>query len=885
MVTAETASFEIIAALERPGAQPFGPILEHSNGSLYGTTISGGAQNFGTLFRVDETEGVTTLHSFSLLDGAAPLAGLTEGLDGALYGTTTEGGAHGFGVVFKILPNGGFTKLVDFTGTTGTAKGSVPNGLVPHPNGNLYASTQAGGANGAGTIFSLAPNGTFETLLEFSDTEGTAPGRTPVGRLAVIGDQLFGVTQFGGSANHGSVFQVSTSGTIGYFVPFTGIDGDQPGSRPSGGLLVHSDGLLYGTTEFGGTNGVGVAFRISTTASPIFELRHTFTDSSGSQPSGSLTKRPDGSVFGTTVVGGAQGWGTIYAISPSGVHSTIAHFSNRSGSNPGASPRSGLTTISDGNIYGTTTAGGPGQRGLVFKISSGTTFNSVASFTNELGWHPSGAPIRDREGGLIFPVFAGGTNGSGVIAQITTSSTLSPVVTLGGDLGSAPVGALLDTGTDFVGITQNGSSSARGAIFKFNTDVDKTLVSALTSTAGESISGPLLKASDGLFYGVARKGGFADQGTVFTVDELGTLNRAFSFTGDTGTKMGSHPISPLVQTAEGAIYGLARYSNLSPNATFDPNGSLFKIDSLGEMTTLTTFSNAGPRTPSSSLTLAQDGKYYATTRSGGVADLGAIIAFDPATEQTVEVASFEAATTGSLPEGPLLLGPDGMLYGFATAGGEGHGTVFQFDPQTAALACLVSFTGFEGTRPGIPFIDLGADQPLYGGLQFGTDHQLYGVTPTGGAKGGGVVFRVPFTNGLSDWKLQNLGDANAPDDGDPDKDGLSTLEEYAFGTEPDFPDNEEILTALVTPETNGDRLSLSIQRDSTHRDIVVVVESANSPLGPWSEISRSPNGQAFEGQAFAQIIASSNGIDTIQISDPSLTPDGGKRFMRIRITR
>jgi uncharacterized repeat protein (TIGR03803 family) len=885
-IASGNSQFEVLATLERSGAQPMGSLVEHSSTALFGTTISGGSLNYGTVFRVDETDGITILHSFSSIDGTAPTAGLTEASNSVLYGTTAEGGLHGFGTAFKITPEGSFSKLIDFTGETGAAKGSVPNGLALHANGSLYGTTQSGGANASGTLFSINPDsGILTTLAEFSGANGPTPGRNPIGTVIARDDLLYGLTQNGGDSNNGVYFGISIAGTPTLSRSFTGSSGNQAGSRPNSSLLLANDGFIYGTTEYGGANGVGIAFRFSSNASPSYEILHEFSDRTGSQPSGSLCERADGAVYGSTSVGGSQGWGVLYKIAPGAAYSVIAEFTNENGLIPGASPSSGLIVTSDDRIWGTTSAGGPGQRGLVFTLSNGALFTKIASFTTALGWHPSGAPISDRNGNLIFPVTEGGDLGGGSIDRIVTNGTLNALFPLGGDLGETPKGSLLDTGTEFIGVTQNGSLSGRGGIFEFTTDSDASLLSAFTSTAGESIQGPLLKSSNGKLYGVSRKGGFANQGSVFSVDDLGTLSRVFSFTGAAGSKRGAHPIAPLVQLNDGTLYGLTRYSELKPNLSFNSQGSLFELNQLGAMSTVIEFPENGAHSPSSALFLASNGNYYATTNLGGDSNDGALIEFNSATQTTTTIASFAADTTGSQPGGPLLSTADGWLYGFAISGGDGFGTIYRFHITTRQFECLVRFSGPGGIRPGIPFVDLGADQPTYGGLQTGSDGLIYGVTPAGGLGGGGVVFRLRTTSPLQDWKDQYLGDPEALDNGDPDRDGLTNLEEYTFGRLPNLPDNNHPVIFTATQGNANIGTALEFPRTLSRSDINIHIEASTSLLGPWTEVSSSLAGAAFLGEATAQSIDIQNGIETIRIVDQLLATEGDKRFLRIRITR
>src|ERR1039457_7248238 len=177
------------------GANPYGRLVQGTNGNFYGTTYQGGANGDGTLFRMTSSSVVTFLYSFTGgVDGAYPLAGLVQGSDGNFYGTAYEGGANSFGSVFKMTPNGTVTALYEFTGSS---DGAYPYaGLVQGRDGNFYGTTVQGGANGYGTVYSLTTNGTLTTLTAFNYANGGYP---QAGVIQGADGNLYGTTLQGGS--------------------------------------------------------------------------------------------------------------------------------------------------------------------------------------------------------------------------------------------------------------------------------------------------------------------------------------------------------------------------------------------------------------------------------------------------------------------------------------------------------------------------------------------------------------------------------------------------------------------------------------------------------------------------------------------------------------
>ena len=293
------------------GANPYGSLVQGTNGYFYGTTEAGGSDGYGTLFSLTNNNVVTFLYSFTDgVDGAEPLAGLVQGSDGNFYGTAYEGGTYAFGSVFKMTPIGVFTTLYEFTGD---ADGAYPYaGLVLGRDGNFYGTTVEGGSDGYGTAFSLNPNGTLTTLASFNYANGGYP---QAGLIQGTDGKLYGTTFEGGASGYGTVFSLTTNGALTTLFSF----GATNGSNPAAALVQGADGYLYGTTSSGGAGGQGTAFRITTRGTLTTLL--WFDGLNGADPEAALVQASDGNFYGTTAQGGTGynpsaggGDGTIFRL-------------------------------------------------------------------------------------------------------------------------------------------------------------------------------------------------------------------------------------------------------------------------------------------------------------------------------------------------------------------------------------------------------------------------------------------------------------------------------------------------------------------------------------------------------------------------------------------
>ncbi len=309
----------------------------------------------------------TTLHSFDGTDGKVPEAGLVQATNGNLYGTTGSGGANGDGTIFKITPSGTLTTIYSFCPPPNRCTdGAYPfAGLIQATDSNFYGTTSEGGANSHGTVFKISPIGTLATLHSFCSESGCTDGQYPdAGLIQAIDGNLYGTTYSGGANGYGTVFKINPIGTLATLHSFCSESGCTDGRYPDAGLIQAIDGNLYGTTYSGGANGYGTVFKIS--PSGTLATLHSFDSTDGYQPSGVLVQATNGNFYGTTAYGGTSNFGTVFKITSNGTLTTLHSFDSADG----AGPSGVLVQAADGSFYGTTAYGGSSNFGTVFKITS-----------------------------------------------------------------------------------------------------------------------------------------------------------------------------------------------------------------------------------------------------------------------------------------------------------------------------------------------------------------------------------------------------------------------------------------------------------------------------------------------------------------------------------
>jgi uncharacterized repeat protein (TIGR03803 family) len=362
----------------------------------------------------------TVLYTFtSTADGEQPDAGLMRDAAGNLYGTTQYGGANGgFGTVFKLDATGRETVLRSFAGSP---DGEDPySGLTRDKAGDFYGTTLYGGTQGGfGTVFKLRPSGKQTILHSFA---GTPDGEDP--RSVLVRDaagDLYGTTQYGGTqGGFGTVFKLDTKGKLTLLHSFSGTP---DGEDPYAGLLRDKAGNLYGTTQYGGSGGgYGTVFKLDA-KSKLTQL-HSFAGTpDGVNPVAGLWRDAAGNLYGTTYYGGTNGgYGTVFKLNGKGKLTLLHSFA---GMPDGQNPHARLIRDSAGNFYGTTFYGGASGYGTVFKLDAAGTLTILHSFNDSPdGAHPIAGLILDKAGNLYGTTSDGGDlscgfSGCGTVFKLT----------------------------------------------------------------------------------------------------------------------------------------------------------------------------------------------------------------------------------------------------------------------------------------------------------------------------------------------------------------------------------------------------------------------------------------------------------------------------------
>jgi uncharacterized repeat protein (TIGR03803 family) len=378
---ATLTTLESFAGTGADGASPgYGSLLMDANGNLFGTTLSGGTNGGGTVFELVNTGSGYTYQSLAAFDGASnvsgnsPFAGLTMDSSGNLFGVTEGGGSAGSGTVFELVNTGsGYSSqpltLATFTGPNG----ADPTGtLVADANGNLFGTTQSGGQYGYGSVFEMVHSGSGYSQPVVLSSFNFNNGAAPTGPLIVDANgDLFGTTAQGGPGSQGTVFELVNTGS-GYGQPLTlaSFDGSN-GSYLYAGLTADAQGDLFGTTYSGGANSSGTVFELVHSGSgytfeTIANLDYNVT---GGYVIGGVSVDAQGNVFGTTDAGGANGFGTVFELVHGASGYSLPLTVYAFGGADGAMPESSVILDANGNLFGTTSGGGASGSGTVFELS------------------------------------------------------------------------------------------------------------------------------------------------------------------------------------------------------------------------------------------------------------------------------------------------------------------------------------------------------------------------------------------------------------------------------------------------------------------------------------------------------------------------------------
>ncbi len=654
---------------------------------------TGGANGIGTIYTVDESNVFTKKHDFFRFEGGAPKGEVVKASNGSYYGVTEFGGSAGAGVLFRYDPaTSVYTVLKEFNNTASsasTAYGARPvRGLLIASNGKIYGTCSEGGLNGFGTFwdYTIATN-TMVKRVDFESTQTTAgKGRTPKGRLVQASNGLiFGTCQLGGLNGRGTIYQFNTS-TNAFTKRYDFAAFPSPtGGTPFAGLMQASNGLLYGLASNGGSASGGVVFSFTTATPFTYTVVHNFAQATGWQPLGELTQASNGLLYGATSSGGANGGGVLYSFAPTGAVYTVLRDL---GGLDGANPFGRMIVGSNGVLYGATTAGGLLGAGVIYSYT-------IATATYAVVYNMSTGGYANMWSGMI----------------------------------EDPAGTL-------IGLCGDGGGASQGALFKFDINsAQATQLVAFSLSFGANPKGRLIKATDGLFYGLTSSGGANDGGVVFSFDP--TTN-TFLKRQDLSSTLGANPLGTFTQVG-GKLYTPCQFGGTNNG------GTIIEYDLVsGVVTKLKDLAVEVGSLPYSGMFKANNGKLYGTTSAGAAGGYGSLFSYDPATNTLVKLHDLIEAD-GTLSLGEVMQASDGLLYGTCTSGGQfGFGSIWTYNIATSTFARIYSFNQAQGSTPA-------------GDLLQATNGKLYGTFREDGQGFSGGIFSWTIgTNTFADEYSFNI---------------------------------------------------------------------------------------------------------------------------------
>lgn len=391
-----------------------------------------------------------------------------------------------------FLPSAAGAQKMSVLKSLGKKTGGAPAGtLLMDGTGNLFGTTtvygpNCSGRNGCGVVFKVAAGNVYSVLYTFCSQPKCVDGYRP--NAGVVEDSegnLYGITPVGGSAGYGTIFKLSQSGSETVLHSFCTLSGCPDGELPQGSLVLGSDGNLYGATSYGGSNGSGVVFRLAPDGSN-YSVQYNFCGgggncTDGANPGAGLIADSQGNLYGTTVHGGANNWGTVYKVAPDGTESVLYSFCSHSNCVDGATPEATLALV-NGNLYGTTVYGGGGGScsdggcGVVFEVApDGSSYSVLHAFAGSDGENPNASLVGDSQGNLFGVTAMGGVRGYGVLfelpsggAETTLYNFCSKIGCRDGEFPDEDGGGLImDASRNIYGTTWEGGRKIGGVVYKF----------------------------------------------------------------------------------------------------------------------------------------------------------------------------------------------------------------------------------------------------------------------------------------------------------------------------------------------------------------------------------------------------------------------------------
>jgi uncharacterized repeat protein (TIGR03803 family) len=534
------------------GKGPYGGLYLAKDSMMYGMVTNGGTNDNGLLFRFNpKTNQDTILYYFNNASGTQPFGTLMQATNGLLYGTTFSAGSAGYGTMFCYDPvKFRDSVLINFNVTNG-AEPNGDNGLFQASNGILYGTTFAGGnvTYPYGVMYSYNPtNGNDSVLINF--TQGYAGGLVGSEPFAgVVQDpktgELFGVTQYGGSYFFGgTIWRYNLLGKNGASLLSLG------GSSSNNGYITeaNTNGMIYGMTSYGGNIGAGTLFQLNPNTNAT-TIKYQFDGTHGMFPYGKLFQSAtDSNLYGTTAHGDTdflttgQDNGTVFKYNiKSNTLASIYSYGTDSGI-ACIEPHGGVIQAKDGRLYGTMLRGTTlNQYGSLYSIDPKTPHKGATDiiFVDSNGSTPWWGVMQASNKLLYGLTLMGGTNGKGVLFSYNTVTKVdSTIISFDGLHGSYPFGGLLQSSLNskLYGMTSQGGTNGDGVLFRFDCGAKTdTVVLNFNGTNGATPISSLVQDSAGMLYGTTRYGGTHNNGVLFMFNPINNHDSVLlNFNADSG---------------------------------------------------------------------------------------------------------------------------------------------------------------------------------------------------------------------------------------------------------------------------------------------------------------------------------------------------------------
>lgn len=668
-------------------------VLLAGNNKFYGIA-DGGYDQFGSIiyefdpatseyFIVQDFYDPVVQHSY----GAGECY-LMQASDGLIYGFNQNGGLSQDGQLFSYNPStADFQYLADFEALT---TGGNPVGvLCEAPNGMLYGVASDGGICDYGTLFSFdIGNGILAQDHCFDWTEGANPED---GLVMASNGLLYGMTNGGGVNGDGVIYSYEPG--TGIFTLLHEFNTAAHGGKPYGRLFQASDGKLYGMASSGGANGKGILFRYDIDLD-LFVLRINFDGINGQYPNGSLIEH-QGYLYGMTTEGGVANEGILFRFDP--VANIIIKLTDFYGADYGRYPYGSLSIGPNGNLFGQTYSGGKFDKGIMFEYNAATSvFTKRFDFdqADEGAMNISGL-MHGTDGWVYGTTYMGGQYHGGTIYRINPDNREFEslyefdISTYGGN----PYSGLMQADDGFFyGVNPFGGTVGAGTIYRFdaNSKIVTVLEDLITPSEGKKPSGPPVQASDGFLYGLTNQGGAMGHGAIY---RFNLSNSTYSKLADfQDAASGSRPVGSFIEAANGKLYALAEQGGQFGYGTlfeYDPTGGTFFVvvhfDGL----------NKGA-TPTGTLLEYDDNIIYGMCSEGGLNDVGTIFVYDAITNICTKVHDFNTAGDGAYPLSSLMKASNEKIYGTTHFGGAyNSGVLFEMDPVSDDYILIHEFENYR----------------------------------------------------------------------------------------------------------------------------------------------------------------------------------------------